>query len=235
MSSHGTTSTRIFLLPEPKEIQSILNEPVGHEIIYAILRENTYLRQKNLDLEEEAKFSRQLHSGVTHEYTQSVLDLYHSKKTAEDLQASINILNFKLWQQAAIVTNIREETTETSRSMERGKQHRMLINEQLEAVRHSNAQLMGFFKALRFMKREDLEILVGHDFDGVLASHPTIAHRVEKMKQDHAAMDEALETYRGMHQQLVDMIQRLVSLVGESDVVEIATASVGMITRATPC
>ncbi len=235
MSSHGTTSARIFFLPEPKEIQSILDDPVGHEIICAILRENAYLRQKNLDLEEEAKFSTQLHSGMAHDHTQSVLDLHHSQKTAEDLQTSINILNFKLWQQAAILTNIREEITETSRSMEREKQDRMLINEQLEAVRHSNAQFMGFFKALRFMKREELEILVVHDFNGVLANHPTIAHRVEKMKQDHAAMDEALETYGGMHQQLVDMIQRLISLVGVSDVVEIATASVGIITRATPC
>ncbi len=235
MSSHGTTSIRIFPLPEPKEIQSILNDPVGHEIIYAILRENVYLRQKNRDLEEEAKFSTQLHFGMAHEYTQSVLDLHHSQKTAEDLQANIDTLNFKLWQQAAMLTTISEESTETSRSMERDNRHRMLINGRLEAVRHSNAQFMGFFKALGSMKRQDLEILVGHDFDGVLASHPTIAHRVEKMKQDHAAIDEALDTYGGMHQQLVGMIQRLTSLVAENDVVEIATASIGMITRATPC
>lgn len=94
-----------------------------------------------------------------------------------------------------------------------------------------NTQLVGFVEALSFMKREDLETLVDHnfEFDGVLASHPAIARHVEKTKQDHDAKDEALEKYRGMHQQLVGMTQKLIALVWESDDEEVVE------TRVTPC
>lgn len=68
--------------------------------------------------------------------------------------------------------------------------------------------------------RDDLGKLIGDkvDFDGVLASHPTIARHVEKMKQEDAAKDKVLEEYKGLHQHLYDMLQRLLGYhIGECD------------------
>lgn len=135
-----------------------------------------------------------------------------------NLQASVNNMHIQLRQQAAIMTSVQKQTVETLSLKEREQQKRRQVKAQLEIERYRNAQLVEFVKVLDFMDREDLENLIGDkvDFDGVLAGHPTIARRMEKMKQENAAKDKVLEEYKGTHQHLCDMLHRLLSYhIGE--------------------
>lgn len=152
-------------------------------------------------------------------------NLQQSRKVVQDLQASNDNMRFQGRQQAALMNRVRHEFAETI-------QNRALVKEQLEAERHLNAQLMAFIEALSFLEGQELKTLVDHkvDFDVVLASHPTIARRVTKVKQAHVAKKEALERFQGMHQQFVDMIQRLDGYARESDdeEAEMGTATAGV-------
>jgi DNA repair exonuclease SbcCD ATPase subunit len=228
MSSDGTIST----LPQAQDI--------SHELIHATCRENAHLRQKIRDLEKEVQLWQQSLSEKAQETTQLVSDLRHSQKAAMDLQASADNMRSQLRQQAAMMTSVKEQNAATFRVKERELQKCNQVEEQLEVERRRNAQLVEFFEALNLMNREDLGNLIGDevDFDGVLASCPTIARHVEKMKQENVAKDEVLEEYKGLHQHLYDMLQRLLGYhLRECDDVEeseTTTAYVAMISRATP-
>jgi hypothetical protein len=75
MSTHD--ASRI----QAQEIRSILNHQVVHELIHATCRENAYVRQKVMDLDEAITIRK----GAT-----KFTDLKHSRKAAADLQTSIN-------------------------------------------------------------------------------------------------------------------------------------------------
>jgi len=233
MSSDGTISTRdIYPLPQAQDI--------SHELIHATCRENAHLRQKIMDLEKEVQLWQQSLSEKAQENTQLVSDLRSSQKAAVDLEASANNMHSQLRQQAAMMNSVKEQNAETFGLKERELQKCRQVEEQLGVERRRNAQFGEFFEALNFMNREDFVNLISGkvDFDGVLASRPMIARHVEKMKQDNAAKDEVLEEYKGLHQHLYDMLQRLLGYhVRECDNVEeseTATAAVAMISRATP-
>jgi small-conductance mechanosensitive channel len=228
MSSDGTMGT----LPQAQDI--------SHELIHATCRENAHLRQKIMDLEKEVQLRQQLLSEKAQDNTQLVSDLRHSQKAAMDLQASADNMRSQLRQQAAMMTSVKEQNAATFRLKERELQKCNQVEEQLEVEQRRNAQSVKFFQALNLMNREDLGDLIGDevDFDGVLASCPTIARHVEKMKQENIAKDEVLEEYKGLHQHLYDMLQRLLGYhLRECDNVEeseTTTACVAMISRATP-
>lgn len=231
MSSDGTISTRnIYPLPQAQDI--------SHELIHATYRENARLQQKIIDLEKEVQLRQQSGSEKAQEYTQLVSDLWNSQKAAVDLEASANNMQSQLRQQAAMMNSVKEQNAETFGLKERELQKCRQVEKQLEVEWRRNAQFGKFFEALNFKNREDFLISGKVDFDGVLASHPMIARLVEKMKQDNAAKDEVLEEYKGLHQHLFDMLQRLLGYhVKECDNVEeseTATAAVAMISRATP-
>jgi muconolactone delta-isomerase len=244
MSSDGTISTRdgsrISSLPQAQAISSILNDPIGHELIRATCCENACLRQEIKDLEKQVQLWQQSLSEKAQENTQLVSDLRHSQKATVDSQARANNMYFQLRQQAVMMTNVKEQNAETFRSKERELQKRIQVEEQLDVERHLNAHFVDFVDAFNFMDREDLGNLIDDkiDFDGVLASHPTIVRHVEKMKQENAAKDTVLEEYKGLHQHLYDMLQRLLGYhIGECDngeELETTTACVAMISRATP-
>jgi len=157
-------------------------------------------KKKKQSLSEKAHHNTQLHS-----------NLQRAQQIATDIEASGTNIYFQLRQQTAMVITVREQPNETSKSMEAVIQKRKLVKEQLEAERHGNAQLVNFVGALNFMKREDLEDLLGHkvDFDGVLASHPEVARQMELWKRDSDAKDEILEKCK-----------TLLNLVGECGVGE---------------
>jgi len=113
--------------------------------------------------------------------------------------------------------------------MEQAVQERIRLEKQLEAECYGSAQLVKCFGALNFMKPEDLEDLLGHrvDFEGILASYPEVARRVDAWERDSAVKDEILEKCK-----------TLLNLLGECDdgeEYETATAGTGMISRATSC
>jgi len=104
MSSDSTISTRdlphVYPLPHAQEFSNILNNPVGHEIVHATCRENAYLRQKALDLEEEIQLWKQSLSENAHHLRRA-----HQKAT--DMEASANNMHIQLRQQTAIEINIK--------------------------------------------------------------------------------------------------------------------------------
>lgn len=128
-----------------------------------------------------------------------------------DLQASINNLDFQLQQQAAMMISIKKQTVETSILKKRELKKCRRVKKQLQIVRQPNAQSIQFFEVLNSMDRGDLENVIGDnvDFDDILASHPTIARHVEQKKQENAAKAKVLEEYKGTHQHLCSMLQRL--------------------------
>jgi len=191
---------------------------IGPEMIHAICRENAHLRQNIEDLKNEVQLWQQALFDKAQENTQLASDLLHSQKEAVDSQASVNDMHFQLRQQAIMMTSLQEQTAETIRLKERELQKRRQVKEQLEIVRHLNAQLMEFVEVLNSMDREDLGNLIDDkvDFDGILASHPTIARHVEKTKQENTAKDEILKEYKGTHQHLCGMLRRLLNYhIGE--------------------
>jgi len=128
-----------------------------------------------------------------------------------DLQASINNLDFQLQQQATMMINIKKQIVETSILKKRELKKCRRVKKQLQIVRQPNAQSIQFFEVLNSMDRGDLENVIDDnvDFDDILASHSTIARHVEQKKQENAAKAKVLEEYKGTHQHLCSMLQRL--------------------------
>lgn len=145
------------------------------------------------------------------ENTQLVSKLRRSQKAVMDLQASINNMDIQVQQQAAMAISIKKQTVETSILKERGLRNRRRVKKELEIMRQRNAQSLQFAEVLNFTDRRDLEDYIGDNaqFDEILAGHPTIARHMEHKNQENAAKAKVLEKYKGTHQQLCSMLQRL--------------------------
>jgi len=130
-----------------------------------------------MDLEKQVQLCQQSLSEKAQANTQLISDLRHSQKATVDSRVSVNNMHFQLRQQAIVMTNVNEQNAKTVRLNERELQKRIQVEEQLDVERHLNAQLVDFVQAFNFMDREDFENLIDDkvDFDGIVASRPTIA------------------------------------------------------------
>lgn len=234
MSSAGTVSPRytpcLHRSPQAQEMSSILNNPFSQELIHSICRNNFHLRQRLVDLEEELQLWKQPRAEKTQQNTQIVSNHQQAQKETADISATTKNLHFQPRQQSTMMTSTKEQNTEAFSSSDWEVHKCEVMKEQLETERRCNGQLMQFFEALNIMKQEEFEKLRGHgvDLNNILAS---LAAQVEFKKQDDAAKNEVLRQYRGMHEQLVAMVQKLIKYADDWEEVD----SVGLISQTRPC